>query len=126
MATFEGVDHIDIVVEDPERMAEFLVGLGFVILRRAPAGRGSIEIRFPGNGPQPFLELTPAKSASGKTVPLGLRHIAIRATDLEAAHEELLAKGHRFKGPIRDIDDTGRRLVNLIDPEGKPLQLVSR
>ena len=125
MAAFEGIDHIDVVVEDPEKMTEFFLALGFAMVRRAPASRGSIEIRFPGGNNQPILELTPSKSPSGKVIPLGLRHIAIRAKDLEAAHKELLANGYKFSGPIRDIEDTGRRLVNLVDPEGKTLQIVS-
>ena len=125
MATFEGIDHIDVVVDDPEKMTEFLLALGFEMVRRAPPSRGSIEIRFPGGDKQPILELTPSKSPTGKVIPLGLRHVAIRAKDLEATHAELLAKGYKFSGPIRDIEDTGRRLVNLVDPEGKTLQIVS-
>ena len=125
MAAFEGIDHIDVVVDDPEKMTEFLLALGFVMVRRAPASRGSIEIRFPGGDNQPILELTPSKNPNGKVIPLGLRHVAIRAQDLEATHAELLAKGYKFNGPIRDIEDTGRRLANLVDPEGKTLQIVS-
>jgi catechol 2,3-dioxygenase-like lactoylglutathione lyase family enzyme len=125
MAAFEGIAHIDVVVDDPEKMTEFLFALGFEMVRRAPANRGSIEIRFPGGDKQPILELTPSESPNGKGFPPGLRHIAIRAKDLEATHTELLAKGYKFSGPIRDIEDTGRRLVNLVDPEGKTLQIVS-
>lgn len=125
MAMFEGIDHIDIAVDDPEKMAGFLTAFGFEMVRRAPANRGSIEVRFPGGPTQPILELTPSRSPTGKVIPLGLRHLAIRASDLEATHKELLAKGYKFSGPIRDIEDTGRRLANLVDPEGKTLQIVS-
>lgn len=125
MAKFEGIDHIDIVVDDPEKMVEFLLKLGFEMVRRAPPSRGSIEVRFPGGKDQPILELTPSKSPKGKVIPLGLRHVAIRTSDLDGAHKELLEKGYTFSGPIRDIEDTGRRLANLVDPEGKTLQIVS-
>lgn len=125
MAQFQGIDHIDIVVEDPEKMTEFLISLGFVMVRRAPASRGSIELRFPGGESQPILELTPSKSPNGKVIAPGLRHMAVRADDLEATHADLLAKGYRFSGPIREVEDTGRRIANLVDPEGKILQLVS-
>lgn len=120
-----GVDHIDIVVEDTERMAEFLIALGFTVIRRTAGARGSIELRFPGEGDQPFIELTPSTTPDGKTRPLGLRHLAVRAPDLEETYSVLSARGYRFNGPPRQVGDTGRTLTNLIDPEGNPLQIVS-
>lgn len=120
-----GLDHIDIVVEDTERMAGFLTALGFTVIRRTAGTRGSIELRFPGEGEQPFIELTPSAAPDGRTRPLGLRHMAVRAPDLAETYRVLSAQGYRFNGPPKQVGDTGRTLTNLIDPEGKPLQIVS-
>lgn len=121
---FEGIDHIDIVVEDTERMATFLIGLGFKVLRRTEGGRGSIELAVPGPGNQPFIELTPSLKADGTRIPLGLRHMALRAPNLEATVAKLKADGFAFKGGIRTVPNTGRTVANLQDPEGKVLQLA--
>ena len=45
---FTGIDHIDLIVEDPEKMAEFLKTVGFKEIRHNVEARGSIELRFPG------------------------------------------------------------------------------
>lgn len=121
---FQGIDHIDIVVEDTERMAAFLVSLGFKVLRRTEGGRGTIELQVPGPGDQPFIELTPSLKADGSRIPLGLRHVALRAPNLEAVVAKLQADGFAFKGGIRKVPNTGRTVANLQDPEGKPLQLA--
>jgi catechol 2,3-dioxygenase-like lactoylglutathione lyase family enzyme len=124
-AMFEGIDHIDIVVEDPGRMSQFLQNLGFSVIRETPAGRGSIELRFPGGEEQPFIELTPATAPDGSKRKLGLRHMALRAGNLDEAFKVLLDQGFKADAPPRMIGDTGRSLFNLIDPENQTLQIVS-
>lgn len=119
------IDHIDIVVADPPAMARFLESLGFVRLRETGDGRGSIELRCPGKGDQPFVELTPADPGTGVVRPLGLRHLAFRAGDLDGVFAALAASGHATDAPPREIAATGRRLFNVTDPEGKTLQVVS-
>lgn len=123
MSHLGSIDHIDIVVEDTEKMAEFLISIGFTMVRKAE-GRGSIEVAFPGKGDQPILELTAADSGNGKKRPLGLRHIAVRSTNLDATYSELTARGYTFDKPPRQIPETGRMLTNLKDPEGRSLQIV--
>lgn len=124
MAEFEGIDHIDIVVKDPDAMAEFFLRLGFAMVRRAPPSRGSIELRFPGGEGQPVIELTPAHSPSGKEFPLGLRHMAIRSSDSSATHAMLSEQGFSLSGAPRKVADTGRTVFSVIDPEGNPLQIT--
>lgn len=124
MAEFEGIDHIDIVVKDPEIMAAFLMRLGFAMVRRAPPSRGSIELRFPGGEGQPVIELTPAQSPSGKQFPLGLRHMAVRASDSAGMHALLTERGFSLSGEPRKVADTGRTVFSVIDPEGNPLQIT--
>lgn len=124
MSTLSGIDHIDIVVRDPEAMAAFLESVGFTMHRRTAEARGSIELRFPGEGEQPILELTPHQDANGNERPLGLRHLALGSGDINALFESFKSKGLAVKGEPRVIPDTGRTLFNVIDPEGGTLQFV--
>ena len=122
---FSGIDHIDMAVDDPARMAEFLKQLGFVELRWTEAGGGAVELRFPGGDDQPIFEIRPTTTADGRRIPAGIRHIALRTSDAEAAYQALSAKGVTFNGPPRHVPTTGRTLANIIDPEGHPLQFVT-
>ena len=79
---------------------------------------------FPGEGDQPVLELTSRDQGNGKVRALGLRHIAVRSTDINKTYEELTARGYTFDKPPRPIEATGRMLTNLKNPEGLSLQIV--
>lgn len=125
MTSLGQLDHIDIVVSDPQIMARYLESLGFRRIRETAGGRGSIELRFPGEGDQPFIELTPQVAADGSARPLGLRHMALRADNLDSTHASLTELGFEAESPPRLIAQTGRRLFNLRDPEGNVLQVVS-
>ncbi|MFP9139181.1 VOC family protein [Devosia sp. XGJD_8] len=124
MSKLLGIDHIDIVVQNPESMAQFLQSVGFSVHRRTAHGGGSIELVFPGDGEQPILELTSPTDAAGKARPLGLRHMALRASDIHETFELFRNQGLPVRGEPRSIADTGRTLINLTDPEGGTLQIV--
>lgn len=124
MSGISGIDHIDIVVKDPAEMAAFLRSVGFVVHRETDHGGGSIELRFPGEGEQPILELTSPDDGKGNVRPLGLRHLALRADDIHATFQQFKRDGLPLKGEPRTVAETGRTLVNLIDPEGGTLQFV--
>lgn len=124
MSKPQGLDHIDIVVEDVQVMRAFFESVGFELIRQTEHGGGAVELRFPGNGDQPILELTPVVGPNGTKRPLGLRHMALRVSDIDATVAELEEQGLRIDKPPRVIAETGRRLTNLIDPVGNSLQLV--
>ena len=124
MSRISGIDHIDIVVKNPADMATFLCSVGFVVHRETDHGGGSIELRFPGDGDQPILELTSPEDGKGNVRPLGLRHLALRSTDIQATFLAFKRDGLPVKGEPRVVAETGRTLVNLIDPEGGTLQFV--
>ena len=121
---FTGIDHIDLIVEDPEKMAKFLMALGFKEIRHTVEARGSIELRFPGGDDQPFVELRASRKPDGTTRPLGLNHIALRCDNLDETFKTLSEKGMKFSSQPRVVETSGRRLANLIDPEGHSLQIV--
>ena len=124
MAHLGSLDHIDIVVENPRKMAEFFISIGFKLVRTLEHGGGAVELAFPGEGDQPILELTSRDQGNGKVRELGLRHIAVRSSDINKTYEELTARGYTFDKPPRPIEATGRMLTNLKDPEGRSLQIV--
>jgi len=117
-----GLDHVDIVVGDPDAMADFLCRAGFSLHRRTEGGRGSVELRFPGS--DIILELTPSARPDGSRLALGLRHLALRCADLDAAISDLRGVGLEFPEPPRWIAATGRRVANAIDPDGRVLQFT--
>ena len=121
---FRGLDHIDIVVEDVAAMQAFFESVGFEVIRQTDHGGGAVELRFPGDGDQPILELTPLEGANGVKRRLGLRHMALRVADIDAAVTDLTRRGLRIDKPPRVIAETGRRLTNLVDPVGNSLQIV--
>lgn len=119
-----GLDHIDIVVEDVPLMRGFFEAVGFTLIRETDHGGGAVELRFPGPGDQPILELTPSIGADGSARPLGLRHMALRVTDIEATLAAYSRQGLHPAKPPRVVPETGRRLANIIDPAGNALQFV--
>lgn len=124
MANLGAIDHIDIVVANPKEMANFLISVGFTLVRETDHGGGSVEVAFPGYAANPpILELTSQDQGNGTIRPLGLRHIAVRSSDIRGSYEALKGKGYRVDEP-RVIEATGRTLFNVKDPEGKSLQIV--
>lgn len=119
-----GLDHIDIVVDDVALMRGFFEAVGFTLVRETDHGGGAVELRFPGGGDQPILELTPRVGADGSSRPLGLRHMALRVADIEATLTEFATRGLHAVKPPRVVPETGRRLVNIADPAGNALQFV--
>ena len=105
-------------------MADFLIAIGFTLVRETGHGGGSVEVAFPGYAADaPILELTSQEQENGAVRPLGLRHIAVRSTDIKASYDLLKASGYKVDEP-RVIPATGRTLFNVKDPEGKSLQIV--
>lgn len=120
----KGIDHIDIIVEDVQKAADFYRSVGFAdIVDETFTGNG-VQLRFPGEGKQPILELYPTVSSKGDIRPVGLAHIALAVEDLASAERKLNQAGLSFDGEPRRIVASGRLLANLIEPEGRKLQLV--
>lgn len=117
-----GIDHIEMNVENLEEMVSFLKKAGFVETRRTAHTDGSVELRFPGGPDAPILELN-----SSPNEPRGFQHIAMRATDIDAAYRDYVEMGMEFIRPLYDQPtSSGRRVFNLKDPEGKKLQVSTK
>lgn len=124
MENLDGIDHIDIVVADVEAMSAFFQTVGFTVIRKTDHGGGAVELRFPGTGRQPILELTSEVDGHGNRRQLGLRHMALRSADIRETFNDFSARALPLKGELRKVPETGRTLINLIDPEGGTLQFV--
>jgi catechol 2,3-dioxygenase-like lactoylglutathione lyase family enzyme len=124
MSDLQGIDHIDIVVADLDAMATFFETVGFTVIRKTEHGGGAVELRFPGTGRQPILELTSEVDGSGNRRPLGLRHMALRSADIRQTFSDFSARALPLRGEPRKVPETGRTLINLTDPEGGTLQFV--
>lgn len=118
-----GIDHIEMNVDNLEEMVAFLKKAGFVETRRTEHTDGSVELRFPGGPDAPILELN-----SSPNEPKGFQHIAMRATDIDAAFKEYEEMGMEFIRPLygQKPSSSGRRIFNLKDPEGKKLQVSTK
>jgi len=145
------VDHINIVVSDLERSVRFYTeALGLEETRRAAlegdwiesvvglAGvRADVVYVQPRDG-GPRIELIQYHAPEGKAIPetalphtIGLRHIAFRVEDMEAACRRLRDAGAEFIGePVAVPDgvvkhDAGRKtLCYFRDPDGVILELA--
>ena len=119
------IHHVAIIVSDYKKSRKFYVEtLGFQIIREnyRPA-RGDYKLDLKLEGCE--LELF---SASGNpprpSYPeaCGLRHLAFRVDDVDAAIAELREKGIETE-PVRVDEFTGKRMTFFQDPDGLPLEL---
>ena len=119
------IHHVAIIVSDYEVSRRFYVELlGFKVIRENyRPEKDDYKLALELDGCE--LELF-----SGKPNPprpsypeaLGLRHLAFRVEDMDAAVRELNEKGVDTE-PVRMDQFTGRRMTFFHDPDGLPLEL---
>ena len=122
---FEKLHHVAIIVSDYERAKEFYVEkLGFPILRenfRVERGDWKLDLKF-GDGELELFVVPGAPERPSYPEARGLRHLAFRVEDVEAAAAELERRGIACE-PIRVDPFTGGRMTFFHDPDGLPLEL---
>jgi catechol 2,3-dioxygenase-like lactoylglutathione lyase family enzyme len=144
------LDHVNIVVADLPRMTAFYRdALGLVVSKEVTiqgdwidrtVGLGGVvaDVVYLDAAAGPRVELIryraphgsrPAGLEQGHTP--GLRHMAFRVDDIDAAVARLAAAGVKFVSPVQRVPDTQvtyaggirKRLVYFHDPEGNLLEL---
>lgn len=122
---FEQLHHVAIIVSDYERAKEFYVEkLGFPVLRenfRAQRGDWKLDLKF-GDGELELFAIPGAPERPSYPEAQGLRHLAFRVEDVEAAAAELERRGIACE-PVRTDPFTGGRMTFFHDPDGLPLEL---
>jgi len=145
------VDHVNIVVSDLDQSVRFYTEvLGFEKTREAHLEGGWIEtivgldgvyadvvyVQPPGGGPR--IELIRYDTPKGVALPetskantVGLRHVALRVSDIEGVRRRLEAAGVALLGPPTAVPDSvvkhdaGRKtLCYFRDPDNVLLELA--
>ena len=146
----QGIDHINIVVDDLEKMTAFYTErLGFEVTRRATISGDWIEkvvgladpvahVVYLETAVPPRIELlkyetpaAPRPEGLGLSNTPGMRHIAFRVDHLDDVLAKLQEAGVEFFSPPQRVPDTQvryksgvrKRLVYFQDPEGNLLEL---
>ena len=122
---FEQMHHVAIIVSDYRRAREFYVEkLGFPVLRenfRPDRGDWKLDLKF-GDGELELFAIPGAPPRPSWPEARGLRHLAFRVEDVEAAVRALEQRGIPCE-PIRTDPFTGGRMTFFRDPDGLPLEL---
>ena len=113
------VDHIEIVVQDLEAMAEFFQKMGFEVIRRTEHHGGAVELKLPGPD-QVIFELHALEAEENP----GINHIAFLVEDSHNTVVALRDKGIEFDKEPFYFPATGRTLTNFRDPQGFRVQFT--
>ena len=121
----KSVHHIAIIVSDHDRALDFYVNkLGFSVIRdcfRQERSDWKTDLALDGLELEIFTRENPPKRPSYPEA-CGLRHLAFRVADIEAAVADLAEKGIVCE-PIRMDPYTKTRMTFFADPDGLPLEL---
>jgi catechol 2,3-dioxygenase-like lactoylglutathione lyase family enzyme len=137
-------DHVGVVVEDFDAVAEFFVSLGFQLERRMQLEGELIDkinglegvrseiamVRAPdGSGTLELIKYhRPADENGAQALPanrLGFRHICIEVEDLNGIVDRLRAEGLETVGEVQDYENI-YRLVYVRGPEGLIVELAEK
>ncbi len=123
------VHHVAIICSDIERAKTFYVGaLGLAVVRevyRSERASWKVDLALPdGTQLELFTFERDPKPPTRPTRPeaLGLRHLALCVSDLDAEVARL-ASLSIFAEPVRVDEYTGRRFTFIMDPDQQPIEL---
>ncbi len=121
------VEHLGFAARDPRALADwYLRTLGARPVWQNQLQRPAVFVELPGGL---LLEIYPAANAqtavTGDNSIAGLRHLALRVGNIEAARDHLQAAGVNFTETIKPAGGGGRVLF-FRDPEDNLLHLVER
>lgn len=121
----EGTHHIAIIASDEQRALDFYINkLGFTLEKETwrPAQQDYLRmLRLGDTVIELFIHPDAPQRVTGPEA-LGLRHLAFRVTDIEAARDWLNSRDIETE-PIHDDTANGGHYVFFRDPDGQPLEL---
>jgi glyoxylase I family protein len=123
-----GIHHVAIIASDYARSKHFyteILGLGIVAeVYREQRDSWKLDLRV-GDGVQIELFSFPSPPPrASRPEACGLRHLALRVGDLDAAVRHLNEHGIAVE-PIRVDEYTGKRYTFFADPDDLPLELYA-
>ena len=129
---FTGIDHPSIACHDVRKQADWYCrNFGMRVIASNGLEPPAVVIGFDDSvSGGAMIELMPAvepgpEPASFTRFQPGIRHVALRVSDFEAAHGKLKALGVRFITEPGEALGGGRTIL-FRDPEGNELQIVQR
>lgn len=139
----QNIDHINIVVNDLEKVKAFFIALGFVLEDQAELSGGWIsktvgladveaeyaKLTLPGDSAS--IELIRFKNPPLTEIPTpekantqGFRHLAFRVSDIEQTVAFLKEKGIDPLSAVQKYSKTNKKLVYFCGPEGILLEMA--
>ncbi len=120
------IDHIHYRTLDPEAAAAFWRDVFGATEKGRVVNNGRLRVMFDLGGLAIFVEEVPA-GTPGTPPPafLGLEHLALSVTDMDAAVAELTAKGATLAKPVSS-PRPGIRICFVNAPDGAQVELVER
>jgi catechol 2,3-dioxygenase-like lactoylglutathione lyase family enzyme len=129
---FTGIDHPAIACYDVRKLADwYCKTFGMRIVAQNDAEPPAMVIGFEDAvNRSALIELMPVKDAGPNPAECprfqpGIRHLAFRVTDFDAAYAKLTQAGVSFTTPVGDAVGGGKTIL-FRDPEGNELQIVQR
>ncbi|WFC41300.1 VOC family protein [Pseudoxanthomonas sp. SE1] len=125
----EGLHHVAIIASDYARSKRFyadVLGLR-VVAEHYRAGRDSwkLDLALPDGTQVELFSFPSPPPRVSRPEACGLRHLALRVTDLDVAVAHLYRHGVECE-PVRVDEYTGRRFTFFADPDDLPLELYEQ
>lgn len=122
----DGIHHVAIIASDYQRSKRFyseILGLKVVAeVYRQARDSWKLDLALPDGGQIELFSFPGAPARPSYPEAQGLRHLAFRTTNLDAAVQSLTAQGVACE-PIRIDEYTGKRFTFFADPDDLPLEL---
>jgi len=122
----EGLHHVAIIASDYARSKHFYTGvLGLRVVAehyRAERDSWKLDLALPDGAHVELFSFPSPPPRVSRPEACGLRHLALRVVDIDAAIAHLQAHGVTTE-PVRVDEYTGRRFTFFADPDDLPLEL---
>lgn len=122
----EGLHHVAVIASDYPRSKRFYVEvLGLRVIAEAyrdARDSWKLDLALPDGSQLELFSFPSPPPRVSRPEACGLRHLALRVSDLDAAISHLQAHAVQTE-PVRVDEYTGKRFTFFADPDGLPLEL---
>lgn len=126
LMSIRGLHHVAVICSDYAKSKRFYVEvLGFAVVResfRAERRSYKLDLAVPGGGMIELFSFPDPPARLTRPEACGLRHLALRVTDLDREIARLAALGVAAEA-VRVDEYTGARFTFIADPDGLPIEL---